>query len=90
VRARAAADPRVAAAEAALRDDPSPEARARLDQTLSDVLLEKQSELASEFDAIHTVERARRVGSLESIVDPRRLRPLLIQQLDEARAARRS
>ncbi|HKJ24784.1 MAG TPA: carboxyl transferase domain-containing protein, partial [Myxococcota bacterium] len=85
VRARAAADPRVAVAEAALRDDPSPEARARLDQTLSDVLLEKQSELAAEFDAIHTVERAREVGSLESIVEPHRLRPLLIRQLDEAR-----
>jgi len=85
VRARAAADPRVAAAEAALRDDPSPEARARLDQTLSDVLLEKQSAMAAEFDAIHTVERALRVGSLEAIVDPRRLRPLLIRQLEEAR-----
>jgi len=31
------------------------------------------------------VERALRVGSLEAIVDPRRLRPLLIRQLEEAR-----
>lgn len=85
VRARAAADPRVAEAEAALAVEPSPEARVRLDQVLTEVLLEKQSELAAEFDAIHTVERALRVGSLEAIVDPRRLRPLLVRQLDDAR-----
>ncbi|MBW2314751.1 MAG: ATP-grasp domain-containing protein [Deltaproteobacteria bacterium] len=88
VRARAAADPRVEALEAAMRAAPSPEARARYDETFSDVLLEKQSAVAAEFDGIHTVERARTVGSLESIIDPRELRPILARQLDAARKPR--
>ena len=45
------------------------------------MLLEKQAELAGEFDAIHTVERAREVESLEAIVAPREIRPYLIGQL---------
>jgi len=86
VRARAAADHRVEALEAALRAEPTPEARARYDQVLSEVLLEKQAEIAAEFERHHTVERARTVGSLEAIVAPAALRPHLIRQLDAAAA----
>jgi acetyl-CoA carboxylase carboxyltransferase component len=88
VRARAVADPRVESLEAALRAAPSPEARARYDRVFSEVLLEKQSELAAEFERVHTVERARSVGSLESIVAPAALRPHLIGQLAAARPLR--
>ena len=52
--------------------------REAYETALADVLLEKQAELAAEFDAIHTVERAREVGSLESIVDADAIRPYLI------------
>jgi len=45
------------------------------------VLLEKQSELAAEFDAVHSVERARDVGSLHALVEPARMRAHLIEEL---------
>jgi hypothetical protein len=50
------------------------------------VTLEKQAQLAEEFDAIHSVERAREVGSLEAIVAPADMRSYLIGLL-EAEAA---
>jgi hypothetical protein len=87
VAARAAADPRVRTLEAIFRAEPTPEARARFEQALSEVTLEKQAELAAEFDRIHTVERAREVGSLEAIVPLARLRAHLIAQLEQGLAA---
>jgi len=87
VRARAAADPRVRALQEALARQPAPELRERMERTLARVALEKQAELAAEFDAVHSVERARRVGSLEAILEPSAMRPALIQALREARAA---
>jgi hypothetical protein len=47
-------------------------------------MLEHQSQLAAEFDAIHSVERALRVGSLSAIVEPARMRPFLIEALVRA------
>ncbi|MDJ0865275.1 MAG: carboxyl transferase domain-containing protein, partial [Myxococcota bacterium] len=83
VRARAAADPRAERlrAEAAAAGDP--------DATWQELLLEKQAELAAEFDAVHSVERAREVGSVEQILAPARLRPHLIAALDGARGKAR-
>jgi hypothetical protein len=43
-----------------------------------------QAEVAAEFDAVHTVERACRVGSLDDIVEPRRMRLALIAALEDA------
>jgi acetyl-CoA carboxylase carboxyltransferase component len=88
VRARANADARVEAARARIEEatDPALRAarRARFEQVFQKVRLEKQAELASEFDSIHTVERAREVGSLEAILDPRELRPRLIRWLESS------
>jgi acetyl-CoA carboxylase carboxyltransferase component len=81
VRARAAADERVR--EARQGRDASDEARTAYEQILSQVTLEKQAELAEEFDEIHSVERALEVGSLEAIVDPKQMRPYLIGLLRE-------
>lgn len=87
VRKRALADPRVRAARAEV--DASADAtvtvarRARLDEVLQEILLEKQAEVAAEFDAIHTVERARKVGSLQHILEPTALRRTLIGWLRE-------
>jgi hypothetical protein len=46
-------------------------------------MLEKQAELAAEFDRIHSVERALEVGSLETLLEPSELRPRLIRWLRE-------
>jgi hypothetical protein len=56
--------------------------REALERTMEIVMLEKRAELAAEFDAVHTVERARDVGSLQSIIPARELRPHLIRFLD--------
>ena len=39
---------------------------------------EKLGQLADEFDAVHSIERARDVGSVDAIVPAARLRPYLI------------
>ena len=87
VRRRALADPRVASARAAVDAATDPAVRlarrARLDQILDDVILQKQAEVAAEFDAIHTVERAKEVGSIEEILGPGPLRRWLIGYLSE-------
>ena len=83
-RARAAREPRIVElrrqAQAFAR---APRPATRYDAAYQEVLLEKQAELAAEFDAIHTVERAREVGSLESIIEPEAIRPYLIGLLRE-------
>jgi acetyl-CoA carboxylase carboxyltransferase component len=81
VRARALNDPQVADLAKAAREEGTPEARGRFDRALSDAILEKQSEVAGEFDAVHTVERARDVGSLEEIVPVAETRAFLIRSL---------
>jgi acetyl/propionyl-CoA carboxylase alpha subunit/acetyl-CoA carboxylase carboxyltransferase component len=80
-RARATREPRIAELRRQAQAAPGSAARDALDAAYQEVLLEKQAELAAEFDAIHTVERAREVGSLESIVAPELIRPYLIDLL---------
>ena len=63
VRVRALADPRVKECERALRANPSMRAREALEKVLADVTLEKQAEVADEFDQIHSVERAQKGGA---------------------------
>jgi acetyl-CoA carboxylase carboxyltransferase component len=83
VRARVAADPRLRDLRAELKDGPCTEERAAaLEGLCQAVTLEKRAELAAEFDSIHTVERARRMGSLEEIIPAREIRPRLIALLD--------
>ncbi len=47
---------------------------------------EKLGEVAAEFDAIHSVERARQVGSLQAILPPTELRPYLIDAVNRGMA----
>ncbi|MBW2695048.1 MAG: ATP-grasp domain-containing protein [Deltaproteobacteria bacterium] len=84
VRAQAAADPRVVEKERSLRFWPTEKGRQELDTLLREVTLEKQAEVAAEFDRIHSVERARDVGSLSDIIKPHSLRPHLIARLQAA------
>ena len=81
-RARALRDPRLASLrrEVQLRGDA--EARAAFDAALRQVLLQKQAEIGAEFDAIHSVERALEVGSLERLIAAERIRPYLIELIE--------
>ncbi len=81
VRARALADPKVAELERVSRIQGTAASREDFERTLADAILEQQAEVAAEFDAIHTVERARDVGSLSEIVDPKKMRAYLVSEL---------
>jgi acetyl/propionyl-CoA carboxylase alpha subunit/acetyl-CoA carboxylase carboxyltransferase component len=82
VGARAAADPRIRELRRSLGPHPSAEARAAYERRFEEIRFEKQAEIAAEFDAIHTVERAHQVGSLERILPAPAMRPLLIELLE--------
>jgi hypothetical protein len=43
---------------------------------------EKLGEVADEFEAIHDIERARRVGSVHAIIPAAELRPRLIEAVE--------
>jgi hypothetical protein len=94
VNKRTAADPRVAGLQADLAraaaggsdgsdgSDGSGADAARLRATLAPVRAtvhaEKLGQVADEFDNVHSIERARSVGSVDIIVPAARLRPYLI------------
>ena len=86
VRALALDDPRVKDKTELARRHPTEENRAALDAVLREVTLEKQATTAAEFDAIHSVGRAKEVGSLTDILAPNDLRPSLIAALEAASA----
>ncbi len=88
VRARALADPRVLEEQRAVRANPTAAAREALEAIVAEVTLEKQTEVGNEFDDIHSVERAREVGSLEQIISPSKMRAHLIAELEAARQPR--
>jgi acetyl-CoA carboxylase carboxyltransferase component len=85
VSSRTDADPRVVELEARL-DGAEGDERARLRVELAGaraiVRSEKLGEVAAEFDRVHTVERALRVGSIDAIIPAARLRPHLIEALE--------
>ncbi|MBT9558898.1 MAG: ATP-grasp domain-containing protein [Myxococcales bacterium] len=81
VDARTSDDPRVTEARAALDaapQDQKPRLREQLARVKGAVKAEKQAELAREFDAIHSVARAKAVGSLDDVIPASALRPRLI------------
>jgi len=85
VKQRTEADPRVREARAALVSAESTDAarlRTALDSTTERVRSEKLGEVADEFDAIHTIERALRVGSVDRIIPAADLRPYVIDAVE--------
>ena len=50
----------------------------------NDLTLEKRGVIAAEFDAIHSVQRAIEVGSLDAIIEPNELRPRIIEALERS------
>ena len=85
VNKRTATDPRVAELEtriakasAAGAEGEAARLHAELAAVRPGVRSEKLGEVATEFDAAHSVERAHRMGSVHRIVAPDRLRPYLV------------
>jgi uncharacterized pyridoxal phosphate-containing UPF0001 family protein len=89
VKQRTDADPRVRAARKAQEAASAAEAarlRGALAEVVEQVRSEKLGEVAAEFDAIHTVERAQRVGSVDRIIAARDLRPYVVDALERGMA----
>ena len=84
VESRAMASPRVQRLRHELAQRPTVASRVAFEEALTEARLAAQAEVAAEFDAIHTVERARDVGSLQQILPLREMRPRLIESLEEA------
>jgi acetyl/propionyl-CoA carboxylase alpha subunit/acetyl-CoA carboxylase carboxyltransferase component len=63
--------------------------RAALATVTAQVRSEKLGEVADEFDAIHTIERALRVGSVDRIIAAAELRPYVIDALERGIARHR-
>ncbi len=53
------------------------------DDVYQKVYNEKQRALAQNFDKIHSVKRARTVGSIDDIIKPSQIRPYLIRTLEQ-------
>jgi acetyl-CoA carboxylase carboxyltransferase component len=85
VNARTAKDPRVVDLEARVATMAGG-ARAALVAQLIDVRAsvraEKLGEVAAEFDAVHSIQRAVDVGSVDAIIRPERLRPEIIAAIE--------
>jgi acetyl/propionyl-CoA carboxylase alpha subunit/acetyl-CoA carboxylase carboxyltransferase component len=81
-----AADPRVADLAAQLAEVSDAE-RAALSARLADVQMavraEKLSEVAAEFDGIHSIQRAVEVGSVDAIISVAELRPRVIDAIEQ-------
>ena len=90
VEARTQRDPRVREAAERVREATGPDAstaRARLGEITTAVRSAKLSEVAEEFDGIHTVQRALAVGSIDRIIAAEALRPYLVDALDRGMSA---
>jgi acetyl-CoA carboxylase carboxyltransferase component len=86
VKARTEKDPRVRELAEQLRSDPSPGLRARLAETTARVRAEKLGAVADEFDAVHNIQRALAMGSVDRIIPARELRPYLVDALERGMA----
>ncbi|MFJ2094168.1 biotin carboxylase N-terminal domain-containing protein [Streptomyces sp. NPDC087901] len=85
VRKRTAADPRVAglrAKAAGAGTAGSATFNAELAEVTEAVRAAKLSEVAAEFDGIHTIQRAVEVGSVDRIISGAQLRPAIIDAIE--------
>jgi acetyl/propionyl-CoA carboxylase alpha subunit/acetyl-CoA carboxylase carboxyltransferase component len=82
---RTSADPRTAKLRARLAETNGTERAAliaELAEVQASVQAEKLSEVASEFDQIHSIHRAMRVGSIDAIISAAQLRPRVIDAIE--------
>ncbi|MFL5293807.1 MAG: carboxyl transferase domain-containing protein, partial [Myxococcales bacterium] len=79
VEIRTRKDPRVVAAEKA-------GAGRGMSDIVAQVRSEKLGEVGEEYDRVHSVERALKVGSLDRIIAARELRPYLVEAVERGMA----
>jgi acetyl-CoA carboxylase carboxyltransferase component len=86
VDARTAADPRVTGLEERLAATTEPEKKAELASELAEasasVRAEKLSALGAEFDAVHSIQRAVEVGSVDAVIAANQLRPAIAEHIN--------
>ncbi|MBW3578220.1 MAG: ATP-grasp domain-containing protein [Actinobacteria bacterium] len=85
-------DERVASLRRELEEAPEGEKaklQTELNEVEEEVHAEKMREVANEFDSIHSIERARDVGSVDHIIAPAELRPYVIDAVERGIAATR-
>ncbi|GAA1536179.1 biotin carboxylase N-terminal domain-containing protein [Actinomadura kijaniata] len=88
VNARTADDPRVRDLEARItaatdadRAALTAELTAELDEVRASVRAEKLSEVAAEFDRVHSIRRAVEVGSVDAVIGAAEMRPRIIEAI---------
>jgi acetyl-CoA carboxylase carboxyltransferase component len=89
VRTRTDRDERVVQLRSALAEADASEAgtmRGVLERVTEEVRSEKLGEVADTFDAVHTIQRAQRVGSVDRIIAAEQLRPYLVEALERGMA----
>ena len=90
VSARTDEDPRVTSLRTLLASATGKalaEAHHQLAEVTQEVRAEKLKQVADEFDGIHDIRRALRVGSVDHIIAPEQLRPFVIRALERRLAA---
>ncbi|MEZ5212704.1 carboxyl transferase domain-containing protein [Gordonia sp. (in: high G+C Gram-positive bacteria)] len=88
VRTRTENDPRVQDLQNRLEqasDTEHASLSAELEEVRASVRAEKLSEVAAEFDAVHSIERAVQVGSADEIIKAAELRPKIIEAITASR-----
>ena len=89
VRTRTDHDQRVVQLRDALAEADASDAgslHAALERVTEEVRSEKLGEVADAFDAVHTIQRALRVGSVDRIIAPEQLRPYVVEALERGMA----
>jgi hypothetical protein len=61
----------------------------RLADARASVRAEKLGEIAAEFDSVHSIQRAQRVGSVDAIIRPAEVRPQIIAAVERGLAGMR-
>jgi acetyl-CoA carboxylase carboxyltransferase component len=82
---RTSSDPRVVDLEAGISKATDAQRAPRtsaLSKLRADVRLEKLGEIAAEFDGIHSIQRAVRVGSVDAVISASELRPKLVEAIE--------
>jgi acetyl-CoA carboxylase carboxyltransferase component len=90
VDSRTASDSRIVALTAEISGAESGQRAALLAdlaQLRADVRSHKLGEVAAEFDGIHSIERAVRVGSVDAVISARDLRPRLVEAIERETTA---
>ena len=89
VDARTAADARVTSLEARVAEAQGADRAAlaaQLAETRAAARTERLGEVAAEFDAVHSIHRAVKVGSVDAVIQPEELRPQIIAAIERGLA----